>query len=77
MGYYYENEENQDKVVSVEAMKTMFEQLQTPQYLKRSVAFKNTKEHVMTSNLTTDDWLTVETESVKFMQEILGMTMAH
>ncbi len=73
MGYYYENEENQDKVVSVAAMKTMFEQLGTPPQYKRAVDFKNTKAHVLTSPLTTDDWQTVETESVKFIQEILGM----
>ena len=73
MGYYYENEENQDKVVSVEAMKVMFEQLGTPPQYKRSFDFVNAKAHVITSPLTTDDWQTVETESMKFIQEILGM----
>lgn len=73
MGYYYENEENQDKVVSVEAMKTMFEQLGSPPQYKRAVDFVNAKAHVITSPLTTDDWQTVEAESVKFIQEILGM----
>ena len=73
MGYYYENEEKQDNVVSVAAMKTMYEQLGTPQYLKREMNFKNTKAHVITSDLTTDDWQTVEVESAKFMQEVLGM----
>ncbi len=73
MGYYYENEENQDKVVSVAAMKTMFEQLGTPPPYKRAVNFPKTKAHVLTSPLTTDDWQTVEIESVKFIQEILNM----
>ena len=73
MGYYYENEENQDKVVSVVAMKEMFEQLGTPPQYKRAVNFQNTKAHVLTSDLTTDDWQTVESESIKFIQEILGM----
>lgn len=73
MGYYYENEENQDKVVSVAAMKVMFEQLGTPPQYKRSFDFVNAKAHVITSPLTTDDWQTVESESAKFIQEILGM----
>ncbi len=73
MGYYYENEENQDKVVSVEAMKKMFEQLGTPPQYKRAVNFQNAKAHVITSPLTTDDWQTVEAESAKFIQEVLGM----
>jgi esterase/lipase len=73
MGYYYEDEENQDKVVSVAAMKQMFEQISTPPLYKRAVNFKNAKAHVITSDLTTDDWQTVETESIKFFKEILGM----
>jgi pimeloyl-ACP methyl ester carboxylesterase len=73
MGYYYEDEEKQDNVVSVAAMKEMFNQVATPQYQKREFNFKNAKAHVITSDLTTDDWQTVETESVKFMEEVLGM----
>lgn len=74
IGYYYEDEEKQDNVVSVAAMKEMFGQVATPQYQKREFNFKNAKAHVITSDLTTDDWQTVETESVKFMKEVLGMT---
>ena len=73
MGYYYENEKKQDNTVSVEAMKEMYAQLSTPQYLKREMSFPNTHAHVITSNLTSDDWQTVESESIKFMKEILGM----
>jgi pimeloyl-ACP methyl ester carboxylesterase len=73
MGYYYEDEEHQDHTVSVAAMKTMFEQLGTPPQYKRAVNFPNVKEHVLTSPLTTDDWMTVENESAKFIKEILGM----
>ncbi len=73
MGYYYEDEEKQDKTVSVAAMKVMFEQLGTPPQYKRAVDFQNAKAHVITSPMTTDDWQTVEAESVKFIQEILRM----
>lgn len=51
LGYYYKDEEHQDNVVSVDAMKEMFEQLGTPAGLKRSEAFPNSGNHVITSNL--------------------------
>jgi esterase/lipase len=73
LGYYYENEEKQDKVVSIPAMKSMFEQIKTPLSKKRSVNFPNTHNHVLMCDLISDDWQTVEAESVKFMTEILGM----
>ena len=38
-------------VVSVDAMKEMFEQLGTPASLKKSEAFPNSGNHVITSNL--------------------------
>lgn len=49
--YYYKDEEHQDNVVSVDAMKVMFEQLGTPASLKKSEAFPNSGNHVITSNL--------------------------
>ena len=73
MGYYYENEENQDKTVSVAAMREMLAQVKTPQYHKREVNFPTTHAHVMISDLTSDDWQSVEKESKKFIQEVLGM----
>lgn len=51
LGYYYKDEEHQDNVVSVDAMKVMFEQLGTPAGLKKSEAFPNSGNHVITSNL--------------------------
>jgi stress response protein YsnF len=54
-------------------MKEMYAQLSTPQYQKREVNFPTTKAHVMISDLTSDDWQSVESETAKFMQKILGM----
>jgi hypothetical protein len=73
MGYYYQNEEKQDKTVSVAAMHDMFRQLGTPPQLKREKAFPHADSHVLTSDLTTEEWKTVEQESVKFMEEVLNM----
>ncbi len=73
LGYYYKDEENQDKVVSVEAMQTMFAQLGTPENLKRKVAFPNANNHVIASYMKSDDVESVEKETFKFAEEVLGL----
>ena len=73
VGYYYKDEENQDKVVSVAAMQEMFGQLGTPPALKREMAFPNTNNHVIACHITSDDWKGVEYESSRFLQEIVGL----
>jgi esterase/lipase len=73
MGYYYENEEKQDKVVSVAAMKEMFEQIATPSNQKRAVNFPKAASHVIASEYLSEDWQSVELESAKFMIEVLKL----
>jgi esterase/lipase len=72
LGYYYKDEEHQDNVVSVDAMKVMFEQLGTPAGLKKSEAFPNSGNHVITSNLLgklTDKPIA---SSVAFLRDVLN-----
>jgi esterase/lipase len=71
VGYYYENEENQDKLVSVAAMREMFSQLGTPANLKKEMAFPNTKNHIIGSAIVSKDWQTVEKESAVFLNSII------
>ena len=73
LGYFYEDEENQDKVVSVEAMREMYGQVATPPQYKREKVFPKANSHVIASNLTSKTWQDVEVESVKFIKEVLGM----
>ena len=73
MGYYYKDEENQDNVVSVPAMLSMYNQLSTPASLKRKVAFPNAGEHVIASHFTSTDLAGVERETRKFMQDVLKL----
>jgi esterase/lipase len=47
--YYYKDEEHQDNVVSVKAMKEMYPLLGTPAELKKEEAFPLSGYHVMTS----------------------------
>ena len=73
LGYYYEDIEHQDKVVSVTAMQQMFQQLATPSNLKREVDFKKAKEHVIACDLVSEDWRGVEIETTKFLKEVLNL----
>jgi esterase/lipase len=69
LGYYYKNEEEQDKVVSVMAMLKMFDELGTPPELKQKVAFPNAGAHVISSYIRSKDWQGVERETDKFLTD--------
>ncbi|MAC93435.1 MAG: alpha/beta hydrolase [Flavobacteriaceae bacterium] len=71
LGYYYKNESLQDKVVSVAAMRKMFDQLGTPDSLKYQKAFDGIEDHVLTSYLSNDAYEQVATETIVFLKQIL------
>ena len=73
MGYYYKNEENQDKVVSVAAMLDMYEALGTN---KQKMAFPNAGEHVIASHFTSGDLDGVYRATETFMTDVLKMPRA-
>jgi len=73
LGYYYKDEIHQDSTVSVPAMLRMFEQLGTPDNEKRKVAFPNVGAHVMTSHIPSKALESVERETNRFLEEVLGM----
>lgn len=66
MAYYYKDEENQDDVVSVPAMNKMFEQLATEN--KKAIAFPNTGNHVIASDLRSEDWIGVRDSTWAFIK---------
>ena len=72
--YYYKDEEHQDPVVKVSAMKRMFSQLGTADRLKRVVALPNTGDHVIGSYIKSKDVQSVVNETEKFAREILHIT---
>jgi pimeloyl-ACP methyl ester carboxylesterase len=76
LGYYYKNDEEQDKTVSVKAMKEMFPLLATPPALKRERAFPQSGHHVIGSYMTSGDVEGVVEESQKFVEEILQIAPA-
>lgn len=72
--YYYKDEEHQDPVVKVAAMKRMFNQISTPENLKRQVAIPNAGDHVIGSYIKSKDIETVQQECEKFATEILKLS---
>ena len=73
MLYYYKDDEHQDDVVKVSAMKRMFTQISTADSLKRQVAIPNAGHHVLGSPIKSKDIKTVEEECVKFAMDVLRL----
>ena len=71
--YYYKDEEHQDKVVKVAAMKEMFAQLGTPEALKKMIPLPEAGSHVLASPIQSKDVQGVIRETEKFMQETLHL----
>jgi pimeloyl-ACP methyl ester carboxylesterase len=69
--YYYKDDEHQDKVVKVSAMKKMFEEISTPAEFKKAVAIPNAGDHVMGSYIKSGDLETVKKETGLFATETL------
>lgn len=74
--YYFKDEDHQDEVVKVSAMKRMFNQLGTPAALKRQVPIPNAGDHVLGSYVKSKDIATVQAECEKFAIEVLKMKEA-
>jgi esterase/lipase len=71
--YYFKDDDHQDDVVKVSAMKRMFAQLATPDRLKRQVAIPNAENHVLSSPIKSKDVQSVKNEVEKFAIEILRL----
>ncbi|MFK7808230.1 MAG: alpha/beta hydrolase [Saprospiraceae bacterium] len=73
MGYYYRDEDHQDEVVSVPRMLEMFEQLGTPDKLKRAEPLPYTEAHGLCSKYWSKDLESVRETTYEFVEAVLGM----
>ena len=73
MAYYYKNEEEQDKTVSVKRMKEMFAQIATSEENKYQIAIPEAKNHSIASRFFTEEYKTVEKEIYHFADTILKL----
>jgi esterase/lipase len=69
VGAYYKDEQHQDPVVKVSAMRWMFENLSSAK--KEFVEFPKTEDHVMGCNITSKDVESVEKECIRFMRGLM------
>lgn len=71
--YYYKDGNNQDQVVSVDAMRQMFEQVATPHTLKMEVALPKTGDHVIGSYIKSGDVQSVIDVTTEFLEEFMKL----
>jgi hypothetical protein len=73
---YYKNEQEQDPVVKVSAMREMFESLATPAAQKRFVEMANTGDHVQGSPIKSKDVEGVKNAIADFLQTVMQLKPA-
>lgn len=71
--YFYKDENNQDRVVRVDAMRQMFDKVATPHTLKKQVALPNTGDHVIGSYIKSGDVQSVMDNTDRFLEEIMKL----
>lgn len=71
--YYYKNEQEQDTVVSVDAMKKMFAEVGTNEKNKKMIPVPNTGNHVIASPIQSKDILSVEKETADFLKSVMQL----
>ena len=73
MGYYFKNEEEQDKVVSVSRMLDFYNQIGTLADQKHKVAFPTAGHHVISSYLMNENINLVANETYQWAEKVLGL----
>jgi len=76
-GYYYEDEENQDKAISVQAIKDNLNLIATPKDQVMIEALPTTKAHVMVSSLQSQDLGIVSKMLDDFTQGVLKISVVN
>jgi len=71
-GYYFEDEDNRDEIVSLSAIQAMEQQLGTPPENRAFVAFPDAGAHVITSAYRSTEHDKVRVAVVRFLRDQLG-----
>jgi len=75
--YYFKDQQHQDDVIDVSVIPPMHGALGTPDSLKEIRALPSPGDHVIASDIKSDNWEVVLRESIQFCRETLGLTLAH
>ena len=71
--YYYKDENNQDKVVSVKRMQEMFQQLGTPDDKKIEVALSDAGTHIISSSIFNSHLESIWKPVTSFLEEVVHL----
>lgn len=71
LAYWYKNEEECDKIISIPAALNMFDKIATPSNKKRKVALKTVDAHVLTSKFQTRNLDEVRQATFEFIDNVL------
>ncbi len=71
--YYYRDDAHQDNVVKADAIKNMMQEINTTASQKKCIALPNVANHVLASPILSKDIASVENETTKFLEEVMGM----
>lgn len=72
-GYYYKNRGDQDKIVSVRAIRKLYHWLGTPEELKQFENFPEAGTHVICNRLLSKAFPKVRDKTFEFSENILGL----
>jgi esterase/lipase len=73
MGYWYKDEEHQDKVVSVKAMLSMYDALGVAEGNKRKIGYPNAQNHVLGGYILANEYNLVYENTISFFKDIVKL----
>ena len=76
IAYYYRDDDHLDKTVSVSRMREMFDQLGTPDALKREVALTDAGTHIIGSSIFNHNLESLWQPLTKYCEEVLKLPVA-
>lgn len=71
LAYYFKDENNCDKIISVPAIQSFHDQTKTPENEKWNIPLPNVNSHVIANKHQSKDWQSVYAITEKFMIEVL------
>jgi esterase/lipase len=77
MLYYYQDEDNQDKNVSVKRMIEMYDQIATPADQKRKIQLTDSNTHIISSSIFNQHLNSVWIPITSFLEEVIHLTPIH
>lgn len=72
--YYYENDENCDKIISVPRIRDFHRLTATPNHLKKEIPLASVKSHCISNKHQSKDWQSVYKATEDFFIEVLKLT---